>query len=302
MLTTNDLSGKTKCIQLSLLSLISLFSEKSLLMWRPQLHRRKPTAARRENSGAGRTHQMGTWMPLETQPMGREPLVSLCPGQGPLLHQSYGPGGRQSSHPACRWQGHGRRDTDGWKQQCHGMGLHDSSPSSLPTMAVLVLPSGECWGVSYTQQCQQKLCCCSTSSALMMWTGTARLFGIGPRDFQCFPFLSTRVEGTDWPGKAASLDLRVYISCSVRRLVNIKLLTPLKGVVFTLSLVWDAVSLYQLFLYSPLTEASCSKHCFLKVQDSQYVFFAIFFPYDCVLNVEYGLMAKRLSHLSKMWM
>lgn len=86
MLTTNSLSGGTKCIQLSLFLLISLFCEKSLLMWRAQLHRMKPRGAQRENSGAGRSHWMGTALLPETQPVGKglpgSAPLSLRPGQG----------------------------------------------------------------------------------------------------------------------------------------------------------------------------------------------------------------------------
>lgn len=93
MVTTNSLSGETKCIQLSLFLLISLFCEKSLLMWRAQLHRMEPRGARRENSGAGRSQGMGSAALPETQPVGKG-----LPGSAPLsLHLGQGHGSASSS-------------------------------------------------------------------------------------------------------------------------------------------------------------------------------------------------------------
>lgn len=55
-------------------------------MWRAQLHRRKPRAAQRENSGAGGNRRMGTALLPDTQPAGRGPWgaapQSLHPGLG----------------------------------------------------------------------------------------------------------------------------------------------------------------------------------------------------------------------------
>lgn len=121
MLTTNSLSGETKCIQLSLFLLISLFCEKSLLMWRAQLHRMKPRGAQRENSSAGRSHWMGTTLLPETQSVGKG-----LPGSAPLsLHPGQGHGSAStsfcplSSRAAAWWRSrqlshlHGYKDMDG---------------------------------------------------------------------------------------------------------------------------------------------------------------------------------------------
>lgn len=100
-------------------------------MWRAQLHRRKPRAAPRENSGAGGSRRTGTALLPEKQPTGRGPLgsapLSLRPGQGrgspsagfcPRCTGAAGPGGGQSSRPTCRWQGHGwSYAADGQKHQ-----------------------------------------------------------------------------------------------------------------------------------------------------------------------------------------
>lgn len=55
-------------------------------MWRAQLHRRKPRAVQRENSGAGGSGWMGTGQLPDTQPVGRGPQgaapQSLHPGLG----------------------------------------------------------------------------------------------------------------------------------------------------------------------------------------------------------------------------
>lgn len=230
MLTTNSLSGGTKCIQLSLFLLISLFCEKCLLMWRAQLHRTKPRGAQRENSGAGRSHWMGTALLPETQPVGKglpgSAPLSLRPGQGhgcasaafcPHCSRAAASGSpRQLSH---------LRVTRAWMdlrcQWAKAPSLGTSRlPSSLPTEAVLVLWSSRHWAMSYTKWCQRKLCCCSTS--LMMWIGTVLLFVMSPGGFQCFLYLSTRAAWTYWPGKAGCFGLRVCIACSVRRLVHIR--------------------------------------------------------------------------------
>ena len=278
-------------------------------MWRAQLHGRKPGAARRENSGAGGSCRPGTTLLPGARPTGREPL-----GSAPhSLHLGQGRGSASASSCgswSCRPQGRARqpagdKGVDGGTSpmgestgphRCVWRGLACRLPSSLPMMALLMLQTGECWGVSYTKWCQQKSCCCSTF--LMMWTGTAALFGISPGGFQCFLFLCTRVEWTEWPLKAGCLDLGVYIPCSVRRLVSIKL-GLWKGLSSVWSFVWDAVSLYQLLLYSPVIEASCSKYCHFEGSTFRIWFFAMYFPYDFVLNIEYGLMAKRLSCLCK---
>lgn len=279
-------------------------------MWRAQLHRRKPRAAQRQNSSAGGSCHMGTALLPETQPTGRGPLgsapLSLHLGQGhgsasadfwPRCTGAAGLGESKAAVPPAGDKGMdgdtlpmGESTSPRW---CLWRGLAWRLPSSLPAMAVLLLQSSKYRGVSYTKWCQQKLCCCSTFPFLMMWTGTALLFGISLGGFWCFPFLSTRVEWTDLPKKAGFLDLGVYIACSVRRLVNIKL-GLWKGLSSIWSFVWDTMSLYQLLPHSPLLEASCSKYSLFEGSR-----FPIYFPHDFVLNIEYGLMAKRLSHLCK---
>lgn len=148
-------------------------------MWRAQLHRRKPRAAQRENSGAGGSRRTGTALLPENQPGGRGPLgsapLSLRPGQG---HGSASAGfwppaaalralgeGKAAVPPA------GDKGTDGGTppmgkstipHQCVWHGLGVAAPRQLPAMAVLSLQSSEYRGVSYTKRCQQKPCCCST--------------------------------------------------------------------------------------------------------------------------------------------